>query len=214
MSCGGLRGVARCSRPRGNARGGQFGQVVRPHAPDRRAPPGEGSGRVRTTEERTVADLCLQVLGLSIGRLEGLLRGGVLERRGRGGPLQGPPEQRTRSVARPLEPLEGHACPARPPMRCAAGAWACWRWGRVSLNTPRPGWPSRRGQARAPPPLLGGPEMAAVARLERRRRGTSHMEPGLDSPGRETGAECWPARPCRMRGSVVVAGLEGHHLLS
>ena len=41
-----------------------------------------------------------------------------------------------------------HDCPGRASMGCAVGDWAFWLWGGVSLNTPRPGGPSRRGQPR------------------------------------------------------------------
>ncbi len=44
-------------------------------------------------------------------------------------------------------------------MRCAAGVWACWLWGGVSLNTRSLGWPSRRGQL--PTHLLIVPEHLA-----------------------------------------------------
>ena len=62
----------------------------------------------------------------SIGRIEGLLRGGGLARRGGGGPLTGASRAVRHAGGEAAQPLGVHAGPGRAHMRCAAGAWLSW----------------------------------------------------------------------------------------
>ena len=78
----------------------------------------------RRTQKRTKPETEIETIrekrGISIasiGRIEGLLRGGGLGRRGRGGPLTGAARAVSPVGGQAAQPLEVHACPDRAPIR-------------------------------------------------------------------------------------------------
>jgi hypothetical protein len=85
------------------------------------------------------------------GRMDGVLRGDGLERRGRGGPPIGAARAVRPFGGQAAQPLEGHVCPGRPLMRCAAGVWTVRPVGSVAASASTPcgmGRLSRRAQTR------------------------------------------------------------------
>jgi hypothetical protein len=107
----------------------------------------------------------------SIGRIEGVLRGGGLERRGRGGLLIGPARAVRPFGGQAAQPLETHAGKGRPSHQVrgrSLGCWACWLCGGVSLNTLR----SRLALSQGPgshlqSPIPGAPTQWNLVRFVR-----------------------------------------------
>ncbi len=110
----------------------------------------------------------------SIGRIEGLLRGGGLDRRGRGGLLTGAARAVRQVGGEAAQPLGVHAGPGRAPFRCAAGLGSLG-WGGLSLNTPRPEGGSRAEANLAP--AVGRPKCSRIAPPSRLLHVRQHPPP-------------------------------------